>query len=92
MEELGFERGAAQQMVAKEYANKQLLHSPDGIAGGHAFGYTGMGDGNVNGARGSGWRRDRRSQLGYELIEQLEKIPEEFWGDVRLDVELVLPR
>lgn len=92
LEDLGFERGAAQQMVAKEYANKQLLHSPDGIAGGNAFGYTGMGDGNVNGAIGSGWRRDRRSQLGDKLQEQLANIPEEFWGDVRLDVDLVLPR
>lgn len=92
LEDLGFERGAAEQLVAKEYANKQLLHSPDGVAGGNVFGYTGMGDGSVNGAIGRGWVGRRRSKLGDGLTEQLMKIPEEFWGDVRLDVDLVLLR
>ena len=92
LEDLGFEPDAARGMADAEYKTKALLHSPDGVAGGNTFGYTGMGDRGVNSAIGSGWNGRRRTDLFEQIESQLEGIPPEFWGDVRLDVELRVPR
>lgn len=37
------------------------------------------------------WNGRRRTALERGLKDQLAKIPEQYWGDVRLDVELELP-
>lgn len=89
LERLGFDSDAAAQMAKEDYSRKALLHSPDRIAGGDVFGYTGMGDRGVNSAIGSGWLGGRRESLIKQVYPQLANIPAHLLGDVRLDVRLV---
>jgi hypothetical protein len=91
LKRLGFDDAAAKAAANLEYDGKALLHSPDRIAGGDAFGYTGMGDSRINSALGAGWKT-RREGLSDSVTRILEDIPPEMWPNIRLNIELVGPR
>ena len=74
--------------VADEWIkSKAVLHNPDQIAGGNSMNLTGLGDKNVNSSLGAQWRY-RIDDLEKQIMSFANKIPENEWESIKLNIKL----